>query len=61
MTKAWNEIYNESTCLEYPLNAHTSPRNTPAIKFLESLGFELINNNETFCGDPSVHYIKNNL
>lgn len=57
MLQAWNEIIlNADQCILFPLNAYTSERNEPAIRFLEKTGFVPAGNIE-FQGEPSLKYV----
>jgi len=59
MLLAWNEIIlNSEQCISFPLNAYTSQRNKPAIRFLDKIGFVPAGNIE-FQGDPSFKYVYN--
>lgn len=59
MLLAWNEIIlNSEQCISFPLNAYTSQRNKPAIRFLDKIGFVPAGNIE-FQGELSLKYVYN--
>jgi predicted acetyltransferase len=58
ISSAW-ELIKFNQCIEYPLYAITSKRNTAALNLLKKLGFQYTNKNILFGNELSLKYILN--
>ena len=57
MSRAWQLLQEQCTCFVFPLYGYTSQLNTPARTFMERHGFQLLDSNIYFGGEPSCQYV----